>query len=663
MELNFQSPGMFIIGGILCAAVCAAAFFLRRKPDRGRALKAANTKRLKMSPLYQRRLMEVRILRFLSVLAIIIAFLAALFLTARPYRRETVRNTVTRKDIFLCIDLSASNYEGVQELVEAFSGTVSGLDGDRVGISIFNTSSIQYVPMTDDYNFVLQRLDSLSEYLAAAEEFSVNYASKYDSVYDIPEAERPRYEQLNRIMAAFDEGITAGYEIKGTSAIGEGLASCLFSFPELNTEDRTRLILFLTDNHEELLDAPLVTLSDAAEMCAVDNVAVFGIYHGSGAEDEAAQVEKEEMQAAVEQTMGQFYDSGGSLTAEEILEDIRSRETALTNTATSVKNEDEPGIWIPILAAGVALLTIVTLYSIIRRGIRRGSPARKLTAILLLAVMIAGVATVWYRPKYHSSSTDIITSNLDVALVVDTTISMWAEDHGKGTRMDGVKKDIDRIMNKLPGSSFSLIRFDNGAEILTPYTQDINLIHEILDEFHMPAYSTATGSSPNTSHEAMKAVLQSAAARQGNRRTIVFFFSDGETTDGSSLMSFADLSGMINDGAVMGYGTEKGGRMYYPGRGYITDTSRGTDARSVIDEEALRQIAEDLDIAYVNRTSGPAHAFEGKLESVRLMSRDAAVSDENAPSDKETYHYFAMLIAVLLLAWLFLTIYRGGMIL
>ena len=663
MELNFQSPGMFIIGGILCAAVCAAAFFLRRKPDRGRALKAANTKRLKMSPLYQRRLMEVRILRFLSVLAIIIAFLAALFLTARPYRRETVKNTVTRKDIFLCIDLSASNYEGVQELVEAFSGTVSGLDGDRVGISIFNTSSIQYVPMTDDYSFVLQRLDSLSEYLAAAEEFSVNYASKYDSVYDIPEAERPRYEELNRIMAAFDEGITAGYEIKGTSAIGEGLASCLFSFPELNTEDRTRIILFLTDNHEELLDAPLVTLSDAAEMCAVDNVAVFGIYHGSGAEDEAAQVEKEEMQAAVEQTMGQFYDSGGSLTAEEILEDIRSRETALTNTATSVKNEDEPGIWIPILAAGVALLTIVTLYSIIRRGIRRGSPARKLTAILLLAVMIAGVATVWYRPKYHSSSTDIITSNLDVALVVDTTISMWAEDHGKGTRMDGVKKDIDRIMNKLPGSSFSLIRFDNGAEILTPYTQDINLIHEILDEFHMPAYSTATGSSPNTSHEAMKAVLQSAAARQGNRRTIVFFFSDGETTDGSSLMSFADLSGMINDGAVMGYGTEKGGRMYYPGRGYITDTSRGTDARSVMDEDALRQIAEDLDIAYVNRTSGPAHAFEGKLESVRLMSRDAAVSDENAPSDKETYHYFAMLIAVLLLAWLFLTIYRGGMIL
>ena len=654
---------MFIIGGILCAAVCAAAFFLRRKPDRGRALKAANTKRLKMSPLYQRRLMEVRILRFLSVLAIIIAFLAALFLTARPYRRETVRNTVTRKDIFLCIDLSASNYGGVQELVEAFSGTVSGLDGDRVGISIFNTSSIQYVPMTDDYSFVLQRLDSLSEYLAAAEEFSVNYASKYDSVYDIPEAERPRYEELNRIMAAFDEGITAGYEIKGTSAIGEGLASCLFSFPELNTEDRTRIILFLTDNHEELLDAPLVTLSDAAEMCAVDNVAVFGIYHGSGAEDEAAQVEKEEMQAAVEQTMGQFYDSGGSLTAEEILEDIRSRETALTNTATSVKNEDEPGIWIPILAAGVALLTIVTLYSIIRRGIRRGSPARKLTAILLLAVMIAGVATVWYRPKYHSSSTDIITSNLDVALVVDTTISMWAEDHGKGTRMDGVKKDIDRIMNKLPGSSFSLIRFDNGAEILTPYTQDINLIHEILDEFHMPAYSTATGSSPNTSHEAMKAVLQSAAARQGNRRTIVFFFSDGETTDGSSLMSFADLSGMINDGAVMGYGTEKGGRMYYPGRGYITDTSRGTDARSVMDEDALRQIAEDLDIAYVNRTSGPAHAFEGKLESVRLMSRDAAVSDENAPSDKETYHYFAMLIAVLLLAWLFLTIYRGGMIL
>ena len=660
MGVSYHSPGMFIIGGILFIAVCVSAFLMRHKPDKSRILRAANTKRLKESPLFKRKLLEIRILRLLSFAAILTALVAAVFLSARPFKKETVKNTITRRDIFLCIDLSSSNYEGVQELVEAFSDTVSGLDGDRIGISIFNTSSIQYVPMTDDYQFVLQRLDSLSEYLAAAEEFTRDFADKYDSVYDIPESEHARFDELNRILAAFDEGITAGYEIKGTSAIGEGLASCLFSFPELETEERTRIILFLTDNHEELIDDPLVTLEDAAQMCAYDNVAVFGIYPGSGQNLEDSEWEKEDMKAAVEQTMGTFYDSGGSLTAEEILADIRARETMITNTAMAVRNEDEPGLWVIFLGAGIVLLTLATVYTVFRRGFRRGSTARKLTAAALLAAMIASLVMVYLRPKYHSPSTDIVTSNLDVAFVVDTTISMWAEDHGKGTRMDGVKKDIDHIMNKLPGSSFSLIRFDNGAEILTPYTQDINLISDVIDGFHMPPYSTSTGSSLNTAYEALKAVLQSAKAKTGNRRTIVFLFSDGETTDGSSLMSFSDLKGLINDGAVMGYGTEQGGRMFYPGKGYISNSAQGTDARSVIDEDALKQVAKDLDIAYVNRTEGSSHSFEGKLESVRLMSRDATVSKENLPSDRETYHFFSAFIGLLLLVWLFLTINRGG---
>ena len=173
--------------------------------------------------------------------------MAASFLVARPFKRDTIKDTVNRRDVFLCVDLSSSNYEGVQNLVQAFRETVTGLDGDRIGISLFNTSSIQFVPMTDDYDFVLRRLDSLEGYLAAQEEFETSYAQKYDSVYDIPDSERARYEELNRILSSFDEGLTAGYEMKGTSAIGEGLASCLFSFPELTEEERTRVIIFVSE--------------------------------------------------------------------------------------------------------------------------------------------------------------------------------------------------------------------------------------------------------------------------------------------------------------------------------------------------------------------------------------------------------------------------------
>ena len=656
MGVSYHNPGALIIGGILAAAVCLIAFIMRKKPDVSKSLRAANTRRLKEHPLYKRKMLEARIFRILTIAGMIIALVAAVFLTSRPYRSERVQDTVSRRDIFLCVDSSSSNYSGVKELVQEFREIAAGLDGDRIGISLFNTSSIQYVPMTDDYEFALRRLDALEDYLAAQEEFMTDYAQKYDSVYEIPDSERGRYEELNRIMASFDSGVTAGYELKGTSAIGEGLASCLFSFPELADEERTRIIIFVTDNRPELLDAPLVTLMDAAEMCAFDKVKVLGICPVS----DAGGGNVSEMREAAELTDGKFYEPGTALTAQMILDDIKAIENRETRTTTATVESDAPQFWFIILAAGFAVIAATTIYILVKRGIGRVKSRRGLTALLLLLAMLAGIAAVGIRPMYLSPDSEIKTSNLDVAFVVDTTISMWAEDHKGGTRIDGVRNDIRSIMEALPGSSFSLITFDNGAQILTPFTQDIVAVEEMLGDLNMPSYATSRGSSLNTSYEALHMMVESAARKEGERKTVVFLFSDGETTNGDTLQSFKDLGRLVDSGAVLGYGTESGGAMYYPGRGYIRNSSNGDKALSRIDETTLRQIAGDLSVPYINETKDAGTSLAGRLRSVRMMSREAAFAAGNREGYTETYHYFAMFVEFLLLIWLYLTICRGG---
>ena len=656
MGVSYHNPGALIIGGILAAAVCLIAFIMRKKPDVSRSLRAANTRRLKEHPLYKRKMLEARIFRLLTIAGMIIALVAAVFLTSRPYKSERVQDTVSRRDIFLCVDSSSSNYSGVKELVQEFREIVAGLDGDRIGISLFNTSSIQYVPMTDDYEFALRRLDALEGYLAAQEVFMTDYAQKYDSVYEIPDSERGRYEELNRIMASFDSGVTAGYELKGTSAIGEGLASCLFSFPELNDEERTRIIIFVTDNRPELLDAPLVTLMDAAEMCAFDKVKVLGICPVS----DAGGSNVSEMREAAELTNGKFYEPGTALTAQMILDDIKAIENQETRTTTATVESDAPQFWFIVLAAGFAVIAATTIYILVKRGIGRGKSKRGLTALLLLLAMLAGITAVGIRPMYRSPDSEIKTTNLDVAFVVDTTISMWAEDHQGGTRIDGVREDIRSIMEALPGSSFSLITFDNGAQILTPFTQDIVALEDMLGELEMPSYATSRGSSLNTSYEALHMMVESAARKEGERKTVVFLFSDGETTNGDTLQSFKDLGRLVDSGAVLGYGTESGGAMYYPGRGYIRNSSNGDKALSRIDETTLRQIAGDLSVPYINETKDTGTSLAGRLQSVRLMSRQAAFATGNREGYTETYHYFAMFVEFLLLVWMYLTICRGG---
>ena len=671
MVVSYHNPGILIIGGLAAAILSFIAFRLRVRKDDRDALRVANTRRLKELPLYRSTLIKIRILRILAAAGLILSLVAALFLTARPYRRETVKDTVNRRDIFLCIDLSSSSSRGVQALVEDFKEVVSSLDGDRIGISLFNTSSIQYVPMTDDYDFVQGRLDELAAYFAAAEEFATNYADKYDSVYDIPESERERYDELNGILAAFDEGVTAGYELKGTSAIGEGLASCLFSFPELVSEKRTRVIFFITDNHPELLDDPLVTLEDAAEMCRFDNVSVIGIYPGSGApaggqasgESQAAGTPEDEirqLQAAAESTGGRFYGSGDSVTAQEMLSDIDALKSKDTTTATANIDTDMPQFWTYLLIAGVVLLTGTTAFFVLKRGIRKGRTSRKVTAAVLLLLMIAGTAVVFIRPMYLSPSAEIMTSNLDVTFVVDTTISMWAEDGTAGTRIDSVKKDIREIVGALPGSNFSLIRFDNGAQIMIPYTQDISAMEYVLDNLNMPDYATAKGSSLNTAYEAIHSMLESASRKGENRRSVVFLFSDGETTDGSTLKSFSELNSLVHNGAVLGYGTERGGRMKYPGKGYIKDVSTGKVALSHLDEASLRQIANDLGLSYVHRNEDFSGSLGSRLQNIRRMSREVALRAGDRTGFQETYHYFAGGVFAVLLVWLFLTINRGG---
>ena len=138
--------------------------------------------------------------------------------------------------------------------------------------------------------------------------------------------------------------------------------------------------------------------------------------------------------------------------------------------------------------------------------------------------------------------------------------------------------------------------------------------------------------------------------------------SDGENTDGSEMISFRDLRAEVDDGAVLGYGTAAGGRMFYPGRGYLQDTVRKTDALSKMDEGNLKALAKDLGLNYVQRTEKPSGALDQILERVRRLSRNAALESGDRTGWKETYHYYALVLALILTACLFRLIRRGSVL-
>jgi len=205
---------------------------------------------------------------------------------------------------------------------------------------------------------------------------------------------------------------------------------------------------------------------------------------------------------------------------------------------------------------------------------------------------------------------ETVQKKVDVLFVVDNTISMQAQDYGTdySTRMSAVRTDCAYIMEKLPGAQFSVVSFANDTEnLLLPYTIDTTNVSQALNSLKGQATLYATG----TGFEGILTYMEELLDRENDHLQIVFFISDGELTQTDKLKSNPALKDYIDCGAVLGYGTEKGGKMYAPAFSgdeeweelyYYDENYDRQPALSCIDEENLQTIASDMGVDYVHMT-------------------------------------------------------------
>ena len=299
----------------------------------------------------------------------------------------------------------------------------------------------------------------------------------------------------------------------------------------------------------------------------------------------------------------------------------------------------------PVPAVGIVLSVSFVLLVVFMA--MRARPVRDIVFSALRVFLIFLLAFVInLRIMRPGDQAGIETRNLDVLFVLDTTISMWAQDYnGTNERMDGAKADCAYIMEKLAGANFGLIRFDNRGQILAPFTQDTRNVTDAFDTVRAPDRQYARGSDLSAAYPVMEDLLESSSGKE-NRKTIVFFLSDGELTNEATLMSYAGLAHYIDDGAVMGYGTRQGGRMREGSYSeYVADPKTGDIALSRIDEGNLKQLASDLDIDYLYMEQ--SSIVDDKLNYIRLMAR-TTVGDAKIDTFDDTYHYYVFPILLLL---------------
>lgn len=307
---------------VLIALAIGLILGLRRdgRASRGDAARIARAERLRTLPSFRRALAR-RALALSGILALgATAAIVAGVVAARPMSAQTVQPVNTSRDIMLCLDVSGSMTEVDVEVLTVFDELLDSFEGERIGLTIFNSSPVQIFPLTDDYDFVREHLDSMMQ--------SFDYAD------------------------AVPEHWVGTLNGDGASLIGDGLAACTMGFDNPDA-DRSRSVIFATDN--EVNGASIVTLEEAAAYAASKDVRVFALNPVQGKDADVSA----ELSAAAEATGGAAFGLRDTTTVSDIVTQVQEQEATALRGEAQVVWTDTPNLWIVLLS--ICLLGFVVV--------------------------------------------------------------------------------------------------------------------------------------------------------------------------------------------------------------------------------------------------------------------------------------------------------------
>ncbi|WEK61611.1 MAG: VWA domain-containing protein [Candidatus Microbacterium colombiense] len=310
------------IGVVVVALGVGLVLGLRRSGRSAEAETAriARAERLRALPSFRDALLR-RVLALSGILALgAVAVITAGVVAARPMSSQTVQPVNTSRDIMLCLDVSGSMTEVDVEVLSVFEELLDDFEGERIGLTIFNSSPVQIFPLTDDYDFIRTHLASIKE--------------SFDYVDEVPE---------------HWVGTLNG---NGASLIGDGLAACAMGFDRLDDE-RSRSVIFATDN--EVNGASIVTLEEAAAYAKDKGVRVFALNPVQGKDAEVSA----QLAAAAEATGGAAFGLRDTTTVADIVTQVQEQEATALRGEAQIVWTDTPNLWIVVLSVAVLGFIIV----------------------------------------------------------------------------------------------------------------------------------------------------------------------------------------------------------------------------------------------------------------------------------------------------------------
>ncbi len=249
----------------------------------------------------------------------------------------------------------------------------------------------------------------------------------------------------------------------------------------------------------------------------------------------------------------------------------------------------------------------------VRRAIRFGF------VLLCLALAITALA----KPRWGYIYEDVKRRGLDLLFAVDTSRSMLSNDVAPN-RLERVKLAAQDLITELQGDRVGLIAFAGRAFLQAPLTIDYDAAVESINDLDT---KTIPEGGTNISEAIALAVQTFGKSAMGNRALIVF--TDGEELSGDAVKEAKKAQEAGVRIFTIGVGTTQGSLIpLEQGGGFVKD-AKGEVHKSKLDENRLREIAQETGGMYLHLENGPQtmrQLYEEGLSKLKAAEIDARLS-------------------------------------
>ena len=322
---SFRWPWLSLLLGAVVLLLLVLWLRPWRRPSRTGASYVAHAARLQSLPRYRTLVRRQVVLGACLTLAALVACTGAVVLAGRLQQRQTMTQEDRTRDIVLCLDASGSMAEVDADVLREFRAIISGLRGERIGLTIWSGAAITVFPLTDDYTYVLEQLNAAEKAFASGDVYSDEYA-------------------------VFTAGTVLDWDVQ--SQMGDGLASCVQRF-DRNDEDRSRAIVLASDN--EPIGQGIFSVPDAAAYAREKKVVVHGIAAPATAERPDA---AEQFRTAVTGTGGTFSVLGADGSTKAVIDAIARLDAKPIKRPPLVQVLDRPQVGSVIVGIGLGALVL-----------------------------------------------------------------------------------------------------------------------------------------------------------------------------------------------------------------------------------------------------------------------------------------------------------------